>query len=165
MVATNSHEYKNAVSVMTRTQLEKFALQATQTMEDLDSENAQLKMDVDDVKKIDVEVIEGWRQWSQALDEEREKWADLATRVSAEKQQLSKEHQHAIKIIESLLRTLGDIEIIAIDRSEEGIKPPQLRSGYKKIARMTQEAVDKYSEMDKKSEAKPLAEDFVDESS
>lgn len=150
---------------MPRTQLEKFVLQATQAMEELEQENAQLNMDIDDVKKIDIEVIDGWRKWNHELSEEREKWADLATRLSVEKQQLNKEYQLSIKIIENLLRALGDIEIIATERTEEGTKPPQLRSGYKKIVRITQEAVDKYSRIDKESEAEPLAEESVHGSS
>lgn len=162
MVAATLEAYEESVATMPRTNLEKFVIQSAQTMEDLEQENEQLKMDIDDVQKIDVEVIQGWREWTQTLDEEREKWATLATNLSTERQQLSQEHKEALQTIEDLLRTIGDIEITASEYSKEGTKKLQLRSGYKKIVKITQDTVDKYAQMNEESEAEPLTEDSLD---
>lgn len=163
MVAIASEEYKEAVSSMPRSRLEEFVFQAAKTMEDLEHENAQLSMDIDDVKKIDVEVIQGWREWSQSLDEEREKWAALATDLSAEKHLLHEEHNKALVTIEDLLRTIGDLEITAIEHSKEGTKTLQLRAGYKKIIKMMQETVDRYSRTGEESESEFSQKDSFNE--
>lgn len=162
MVAENQESYNTAISTMPRTQLEKFALQAANAMEELERENAQLKQDIDDVQKIDIKVIDGWRQWSQTVDEEREKWADTATRLSTEKQEIKEEYENAVETIENILEYLGDIESVAIEHSKEGSKVLLLRTGYKKLLKMIKEVVDKYAVVEEESEAETSAEDSAD---
>jgi len=159
----NNEEYREAVAMMPRSKLENFVFEAANAMEDLEQENAQLRMDIDDVKKIDVEVIDGWRQWNQTLDEEREKWANLATDLSTEKYFLNEKIKRAREIIKSLLRTIGDMEINAMEYSQEGTKVLQLRTGYKKLLKMTKDAVDRYSNIDEELEAELLDEEDQDQ--
>lgn len=163
MVATNQHSYESAVSTMPRSQLEKFSLQAANTMEELERENEQLKMDIADVQKIDIEVINGWREWHQTVDEEREKWAEMATRLSTEKQQVEQDYKKAVEVIESLLEVLNAIEATALEHSGHGTKTLDLRAGHKKIVKRVKEAVDKYAVIEEESEAEPSAEDSAHE--
>lgn len=162
-VQETSERYEQAVTTMPRTQLEKFSLQAANTMEELERENEQLKMDINDVQKIDIDVINGWRQWHQTVDEEREKWAEMATRLSTEKQILEQDYKKSVEVIESLLEVLSAIEATALEHSKQGTKTLDLRSGHKKIVKRVKEAVDKYAVIEEESEAYPSAEDSADE--
>jgi glucuronate isomerase len=145
VTAADNHSYEIAVSTMPRKKLEEFALQAARTMEVLEKENLQLTQDIDDSKKIDIEVINGWRSWSQVIDEEREKWASIATRLSEENQGINKEYQQAVQVIEALLELLGTIASQAGEDSEEGSNAKSMRRCLRKITKMANSAIAKYA--------------------
>lgn len=143
--SANSHQYESAVTTMPRKQLEEFALIAARTMETLEQENLQLKQDLDDSQKIDIEVINGWRTWTQMVDEEREKWAAIATRLSEENQGLSEEYKQAVDVIEKILDILGTFQEQAAEDSEDGSNAKSMRRTLKKIAKKSKETIAKYA--------------------
>jgi chromosome segregation ATPase len=159
MVDPNPHSYENAVTTLPRTKLEEFALQAVQTMEDLERENKQLERDIEDVQKIDIDVIKGWREWIQTVNKDHEKWIDIATTLSTEKQEIKEKYRAATETIENIMESLGKIETIALAHSGEGTKTLQLRTGYKKLLKIIEEIVDKHSATEEESKAGAPADD------
>jgi D-ribose pyranose/furanose isomerase RbsD len=145
VTAADPHQYETAIATMPRKKLEEFALQAARAMEVLEQENMQLTQDVDDAKKIDMDVINGWRDWTQVIDEEREKWAAMATRLSEENQGANAELQQAVQVIETLLELLGNIASMAEEDSEDGSNAKSMRRGLKKIAKMSNAAIARYA--------------------
>jgi len=145
-------EYDLAASTMTRKQLEDFSIKAAKAMERLESENAKLRQDIDTAKKVDIDVITGWRRWMQTIDEERERWADMATRLSAENQDLKQKISSTEEESGELIRVIESIAEIALSESEDGTNAKGMRKGLKTIEKMASNVVRPYSEITGRSQ-------------
>lgn len=142
---TDPHSYHVAVTTMTRKMLEEFAIRAAEAMESLEQENAALRSDLDDAMKVDPEVIAGWRRWSQIVDEEREKWADTATRLTEEKLDLKAKLTNALEDSTNLAENIKVIIDRANEDSEEGTNSKAMRKGLVAIAKQGETALSSYN--------------------
>ena len=102
-------------------------------------------MNVDDTKKVDPEVISGWRRWSQIVDQEREKWADTATDLSDKLQEMTASQEEGIITIQRLIAALEDISSKAREDSEEGTNSKAMRKCLQAIENIASDAIHRYS--------------------
>lgn len=145
-------KYEAAVKQMTRLKLEEYTVAATKTLERLEHENDQLCQDIQSAKMVDMDVIKGWRRWSQIVDEEREKWANTATRLTGEKEHLTGFMNLVEKASEDILVALKDIGQMATDDSEDGTNQKAMRKTLHKIAKLSKEACQSYDKSFQKSD-------------
>jgi len=139
-------EYETAVKHMTRRKLEEYAVAAAETLERLENENSQLRRDIQLAQVVDMDVIKGWQRWSQIADEEREKWADTATRLTGENEHLKGFMDLVERASGGILVALTDIGTMASEESEEGTNQKAMRKGLKKITQLAKEARQAYDE-------------------
>ena len=131
---------------MTRRKLEEYAVAAAETLERLENENSQLRRDIQLAQVVDMDVIKGWQRWSQIADEEREKWADTATRLTGENEHLKGFMDLVERASGGILVALTDIGTMASEESEEGTNQKAMRKGLKKITQLAKEARQAYDE-------------------
>lgn len=108
------------LSTVSREQLEEFV---TDSMSKLDRLEDAVKTLASQVK-IDPEVIEGWRNWIDIVDEERKKWADTATRLDGEKRAEKHENARLFQAVKDLTVVFERIHNIA--KRNKGDKPRML---------------------------------------
>lgn len=122
-----------AIEIMSRDELEIFAERTLLALQEADLENDQLRFDIETAATVDIDVINGWRQLVNSSEREREKWADLSTKMSEKNQQLVKANEKLMLAAEKILGTLDDIAKTAHDNSDPKMKALKLSRTMKRI--------------------------------
>jgi len=161
MVTGDAHGYEVAVTTMPRHKLEEFALRAATTLEQLEEENAELQMNLDDTKKVDPKVISGWREWCQIVDQEREKWAATATRLSEDIQEITASQEECIMASNHLMSALKEIAERAKEDSEEGSNSKAMRKGLTMIEQIASDAMEMHLSKQEQLAALPAPQDEI----
>jgi hypothetical protein len=138
-------DYEVAVSNMARRELRAFAIKAAETLEVLERENARLKDDIQTALTVDMEVIKNWRGWCATVNEERDKWADTATRLTVENRQLESHIEQLDHVNSSLLKALRNIAERAAADSGKGTTGKTMRGGLEEIQELADGAIAKHA--------------------
>jgi len=122
------------IRLMSRNELEEFTDRVVQLVMNLEEENKSLRYEASASKTIDIEVINGWRNWNETLDNERKKWSDMATQTSADNIELRRENDHIREVCSRILESLDGIHKLACDKADPKKKSIVLVRALEQIA-------------------------------
>jgi DNA repair exonuclease SbcCD ATPase subunit len=128
-------------SSLPRKQLERIASVATVKVDDLYQKLVSLQTTLAQNAEVDQEVIEGWRSWMNTLDEDREAWAERATRLAYQVTEQRKKLGVDIACIKGLEAELEKIIDICQENSDEEKKTLHLRRALKAINEIADAAI------------------------
>lgn len=107
------------LSTVDRDELEAFATEALVRMNSLEGTIQQLEEQL----QVDPGVIDGWRDWCATVEEERKKWADVATDLERKLQAERKENSRLFQAVKDL--TVG---MERIHDAARRVKDPRART-------------------------------------
>lgn len=116
------------LQAMSKDELVKFAANAIESIERLETSNDQFKSDLEASGTIDTAIIWQWREWLDAVDKERDTWAVLATKLSEENKAIKAENKKLLDRSSRILEMLDKISIHA-NVQVDGNKPPSFLLG------------------------------------
>ena len=121
-------EVIDGLRTMNKDELIKFAADALETIDRLETLNTQFKHDLEASGSISPEIIWRWREWLDTMDKERDGWATLATKTSEENRNLKNENDHLMARCTNILQVLDRISIFS-NVHVDGNKPPSFLVG------------------------------------
>lgn len=129
---------------MTRYDLEQFAWKAAAKLTLLQNKFEELQEALELSARVDPEVLLGWQAWIETLDQERNKWANSATRLSEQNTKLKDENKRIFQKLQELAEQIKQINRIAQENyNDKNKKKTGFQQGFKKIHTITQNALSK----------------------
>jgi hypothetical protein len=127
------------VTELTRHELEMFTVEASNKLISFQERFTELQSAFNLSSIIDPDVIQGWQDWIEILDKERDKWANIATKTSQHNVQLLQENNKSIQKIEILKNSLGQIlEITKENSADTAKKTLELQQAINKINKIAE---------------------------
>lgn len=128
------------IETMSRDELEEFAQNTLVALQELEIENEKLRLRLDTAAKVDIEVINSWRDTASRADKERNKWSRLATEMSQENQRLKAMNEKLKLTSEKILTTLDSIAKTAHDNASPKLKALKLSRVMQRIKDVANES-------------------------
>ena len=128
-------------STLPRKQLERIAAVATVKVDHLYQQLVTLQTTLAQNAEVDQDVIEGWRSWMNTLDEDREAWAERATRLAYQVTEQRKKLGVHVACIEGLVDELEKVIDICQENADDEKKTLHLRRALKAINEIADAAI------------------------